>query len=300
MLLQLRSKAPEERVSAYIGKQAEDAHAPVLLRGNVDVYKPDGKPLLFIRREVVSESAAALAAGFFARLREVKSYNRGAYAGGRFRHIRQDGAISNTVYATPVRSAVVGFMDRYARIPFCRESAYTTRYPEDWAGCLPQIREVAEAMKEVVPKRYALQLAEASKTHPAYVIPGTPFTTLTVNHTVAGAYHRDAGDFAEGFGAMTVHRSGAYTGCHLVFPAYGIAADLGDRDLALFDSHEVHGNTPFVAEGAPNIDFKRVSVVYYFRRKMVECLPPAEELERVKTLRGSIPEETDDNASDDS
>jgi hypothetical protein len=65
-----------------------------------------------------------------------------------------------------------------------------------------------------------------------------------------------------------------------------------ERDLLLFDVHEVHGNTPLVGEGPEcepeNGGHERISVIYYFREKMTDCLSPAEELERAKNLRGSL------------
>jgi hypothetical protein len=41
-----------------------------------------------------------------------------------------------------------------------------------------------------------------------------------------------------------------------------------------------------------------VSVVYYYRTKMQECLSPAEELERAKQLRASLDLSEDDAERD--
>jgi hypothetical protein len=121
------------------------------------------------------------------------------------------------------------------------------------------------------------------------VIPGTPFTTLTINNCVSGGFHTDAGDFEPGFGVIAVLRRGSYRGCLLGFPAYGVAADLQDGDVLLFDPHEVHGNTPYEGcVGEEGKDWERISVVFYYRKKMVDCLSPQEELQRAKTLRGAL------------
>ena len=289
--IQLRARAAPEVAKSYIGQQASPDHAPVVLRGDATIFKPDGEVLCIFLKGAVSQEARARAFPFFDAIRSNISYNRGAFAGGKRSRIKQNGQRTNTSESLPVRSAIAGFLDRYPRIPYCRESAITTTRPELWSDMQQEVREVATHFQQHLPKRYAAQSEKAKKTHPAYVIPGSPFTTLTINNTVSGCYHLDAGDYAPGFGCITVFRVGHYDGCLLVFPAFGVAADLGDRDLLLFDPHEVHGNTPFIGEGTPGEDFRRISVVHYFREKMEACLPPAEELERVKTMQGSIDRE---------
>jgi hypothetical protein len=302
--VQLRSKAPDASVEALIATQAKPEHAALRVAGNAAIYKPNGELLLLVRKAFVSEGAAARAYPFLHGLRTTVSYNRGAYAGSMRssgfnvdpitgRRIKADGTISNTLEKGKVRSAVVGNMDRYPRMPFCRQCALSSEKPEEWAECLPMVQEVARGLEAAAPLRYRAQLDAAEKTHPAYVIAGTPFTTLTVNNTVSGAYHRDAGDFKPGFGAMAVLRRGRYEGCEIVLPAYGVAVDLEDRDVIYFDVHEVHGNTPFrVADGPPcepeNGGHERLSIVFYFREKMTECLSPAEEVERAKNIRGGL------------
>lgn len=297
--VQLRAAAPPEVVKTYIGQQARAEHASIVLTGDAAVYKPNGDPLCFFVKGAVSPEARDKAFPFFDAIRSYKSMNRGAYAGGRHTRLKEDGTVSNTQTANPVRSSVAGFLDRYPRTPFCRESAFSSQYPELWADARQEIVEVGEHFRRLLPKRHAAQMEAATKTHPAYVIPGTPYTTLTINNTVAGCYHLDAGDYQPGFGCMSVFRVGEYRGCLLVFPGFGVAADLGDRDLILFDPHEAHGNTPFdPASGEPDKDFRRVSVVHYFRQKMLDCLSPAEELERVKAMRSAIVQPTPDDDSE--
>jgi hypothetical protein len=88
---------------------------------------------------------------------------------------------------------------------------------------------------------------------------------------------------------MAVFRRGRYDGAQLVFPKYGVAADLRHGDVVFFDPHEVHGNIPFRdGVGAEGVDWVRISMVFYFRTKMLECLSPEAELERAKRLRGAI------------
>jgi hypothetical protein len=292
--LQLRTKRSDAEIAKLLGQQADARDFGVLLTESARVYKPNGEMLLVYLRAGKTETNANLAYPFLHSLRTATSANRGMYAGRANARsgIKKDGKQSKTNSTAPIRSAIVGNFDRSARYPFCRQTALATQHPQDWPECLPMIQEVARLMQKHAPARYAAQLDAANKTHPAYVLPDSPFTTITVNNTVAGGYHTDAGDFKPGFGVMSVLRRGKYQGGLLVVPAYGVAVDLQERDVLLFDVHEVHGNTPLVGEGPAcepeNGGHERISIVYYFREKMPECLSPADELDRAKNLRGSL------------
>lgn len=288
-LLQLRTQAEPAEVKRMIGKPGKPSDFGILLTETGTVFKPNGQRLITLIRGGFSEDSSTRAYPFLHWLRRCKTMNRGAYSGEvRYKQHKRDGTFSNTNQAKPMRSAIAGHFDRYPRFPFCRETAFSTQRPEDWKECIPLIQEVARTFKKYVPDRYEKQLEVAKKTHPAYVIPETPYTTITVNNCASGAYHLDAGDYEPGFGCMTVMRRGQYKGCLLGFPAFGVAVDLQDRDLILFDPHEVHGNTPFYdTVGEEGEDWERISVIYYFRKKMTECLSPREELARAKSIRGA-------------
>jgi hypothetical protein len=291
--VQLRSKRPDEWVKAKVGHRAKAEDTTLLVRDACRVYKPNGDLLCVYLPGAISHEAAELAYPFLHDARDVVTQNRGMFGGlGRGRRLRQDGVLSNTSMSPPVRSAVAGNLDRYPRFPYCRQSALSTHRPTEWGTSMPMLEEAASLFAQHVPQRYADQLAAAKRTHPAFVIPNTPFTTVTINNTVAGGYHVDAGDFKPGFGVMSVLRQGRYTGGVLTMAAYGIGIDMQDRDVVLFDVHEIHGNTPIVGEGPECLPedggHERISIVHYFREKMVDCLSPAQELERAKALRGSL------------
>lgn len=291
MKLQLRSAIAPEKAEGFVGRKPTPADLPVVIRGAVaQVYKPNGQLLLALCPAAIPPDAKARAMKFLGPAANQVSKNRGSYVGGQSEYVKQDGSRSNTSQTPPVRSTMHGFADRNPRFPFCRQTAFVSREPALWADMQPLLGIASELFRLGAPKQHAAQLAAAAATHPSYVIPGTPFTTITVNGTVAGAFHRDAGDYKHGFGVMSVFRSGEYRGCHLGFPAYGVSVDLQDGDVILFDPHEIHGNTPFEAEGKPHVDFERISVVYYFREKMGACLAPEEELQRAKA-RGNLAEE---------
>ena len=177
--------------------------------------------------------------------------------------------ISNTNYAMPVFSGISGWMDRYPRIPYGRASAYTANNKERFELSYPLLQKLAKAFSQLLPKRYNFQKSCADKIDSEFVVPGTPFTTLTVNKSFRTAAHRDAGDLHEGFSNLTVLTNGKkYSGGMLVLPEFRVAINIQPSDLLLINNHGgIHGNTPIVLEeeGA-----ERYSLVCYFREKMLE------------------------------
>ncbi len=177
--------------------------------------------------------------------------------------------VSNTNYAMPVFSGVCGWMDRYPRIPYGRATSYTANNFEKFKLSYPLLQKLAKAFSELLPKRYNYQKNCASKVDSEFVVPGTPFTTLTVNKSFRTAAHRDAGDLHEGFSNLTVLTNGKdYSGGMLVLPEFMIAVNIRPGDLLLINNHfGIHGNTPIIIDedGA-----ERYSLVCYFREKMLE------------------------------
>lgn len=174
-----------------------------------------------------------------------------------------------TTYANGVMSGIAGWFDRYPRIPYGRATSYTAREPEKFAMAYPFLQSLSNGFKELLPWRYNNQIMAAKKVDPRFLIPGTPFTTVTVNRSFRTACHYDAGDLTTGLSnLLTLTNNGNYSGCHLVAPEYRVAVNPRPGDLLLINNHEVmHGNTQIelldeVAE--------RISLVVYFREKMLE------------------------------
>jgi hypothetical protein len=109
----------------------------------------------------------------------------------------------------------------------------------------------------------------ASKLDSAFLVPETPFTTITVNKTFRTAAHYDAGDLDTGLSNLLVlSNDGNFTGGYLVAPEYRVAVNVRPGDLLLINNHEVmHGNTPIVLGSEES---ERISLVCYFREKMLE------------------------------
>jgi hypothetical protein len=174
-----------------------------------------------------------------------------------------------TTYANGVMSGIAGWFDRYPRIPFGRATSYTAREPEKFAMAYPFLQSLAQGFKDLLPWRYNNQMEAAKKLDPRFLVPETPFTTVTVNRSFRTACHFDAGDLTSGLSnLLTLTNNGNYRGCHLVAPEYRVAVNPRPGDLLLINNHEVmHGNTQIeLLDG----EAERISLVVYFREKMLE------------------------------
>ena len=293
VIVQLRARLPDKFMSGLAGKPCKASDATLFLNGDANVYRPDGEPLVMLRRGVLTaENTTAYEA--LRRLRAYVTDNRGVYTGIRRAKLElgdgsaskntrtrdEDGKIHRTA------SAIIGYFDRQGgRHPHCRTTRFTANEVEHWNTVLPLIRRVDRLFKANLPERHAVQRKACEATHPAWVIEDTAFSTLTVNNNVVAGMHQDKGDYKDGFGVITCLRRGAYTGAWLCFPQYRVGVDLQDGDLLFFNPHEWHGMTPMETLSE---DAERITNVYYFREKMVDCGTPEQELENAKKVRGKI------------
>jgi hypothetical protein len=294
--LRVRTKVPDRDMEDRAGKCPGDADYDVLLTGPAKVVKLDGRPLaVYLPAAVAAELDKPGIYGILHELHANVSRNRGLASGSpRFRS-RQTRS-----YTRPVSSAIIGAIDPGGQQRYCRLTSWTGTHLPQWQALQPLLAAIAGRLAEHVPDRYAAQLAEADRTDPAWVVPGTPFTTVTVNNTFSTGTHTDRGDLDAGFSTICCARKGHYAGGRLVFPQYRIAADLGHGDLMLMDAHEWHGNTLITCPcGTPNHDdnrrehygpcttcgAERITLVSYFRTKLTTCGSPADELRRADAYR---------------
>lgn len=276
------------------GTKLTDAHYDVVLGGDepCDVFKPDGSPLVKYRPRWFSDELcrAVLPA---CRKAATETINRGYAAGGeagadgkavtvRKRLRKSDGTISNTNIADPVNSGIVGYFDRTPRYPFCRQTSFVISEAASWKRFLPYIERADEGFREFMPDRWAAQREYASRTAADWVIPQSTFTTVTVNKNFQTATHKDAGDLHAGFGVMSCLRNDKYDGAYLVFPSYRVAVNYGHGCLCLADVHEWHSNTPFTRM---RYGYERITLVFYYREKMIHCKSAREEVEWAKNRK---------------
>lgn len=275
------------------GTKLNESHYDVLLGGDepCDVFKPDGTPLVKYRPRWFSED---LCRSVLPACRKAarETNNRGYAAGGvvgddgkvkttRQRLRKNDGSVSRTTItvADPVQSGIVGYFDRNSRYPFCRQTSFVIQEAAAWKRFLPYIERADEGFREFMPDRWAVQREYANRTAADWVIPQSTFTTVTVNKNFQTATHKDAGDLHAGFGVMSCLRNDKYDGAYLVFPAYRVAVNYGHGCLCLADVHEWHSNTGFKRM---RVGYERITLVFYYREKMIHCKSAREEVEWAK------------------
>ncbi len=177
-------------------------------------------------------------------------------------------------------SVIMGYFERHRHHPYCRACPFNVDYPQLFTRMHPYIQKVDEIYREALPEIYAVQNEAVSTTKPDWVIPGTGFTTVTVNKNWRTFGHPDEGNLPGAFSAMTCMAQGL-AGGELIFPRFQCAVEWGNGDVLLANVHELHGNAPFL--GVPG-QFERITCVFYFREKMTECGTKEEELDRLKHL----------------
>lgn len=220
------------------------------------------------------------------------SKNRGNSTGNGFKakKILTDGTFSKTTNTIDpltgkyleVNSGIIGYFDRYPRFPYARETSFLINHRKQWELLQPFINRVNSIFKKYLPERYNIQKEMVSHVSPDWIIGNTAFSTITVNKSYRTACHKDAGDLKEGFGVMSYFQRGTLDGGYLVFPAYRVAVRFRHCDVALFDVHEWHGNTPIKAKSE---DSMRVTCVFYLREDLLRCGDAAYELNRAKKVR---------------
>ena len=286
-------KGAEVEAGAYL----DESHYSELIVGAdcaepVFVTKPDGSCLACYVPNVIPVAEQRVAYSILRRIHCTPT-NRGVAVTGEGapHRILKDGTRSKT-RDIPTRafrgqsSAIIGYYDRYIRIPYCRATAFNLRYPGRFDKLRPFIKHCDATFRRYAPERYAAQRAAADATSPDFVINDTAFSTITVNKNWRTRAHYDAGDYEDGMGVMTCLRAGHYGGGALVFPKYGLAVDMASGGVLLADVHELHGNTAIMGNAG---GYERVSCIFYFRNKMQMCGTAAEELERAKNRKPGDP-----------
>ena len=290
----------DEQVKKLEGEFLEEKHIKVLLNEDTIVYNEKDEPLAVFRKNCIPSNHAEKA---YHSLKKAigKTSNRGkaggnfnfqvgdlvdgsivgkVLSGNRFIPLKKDGTLSNSPKSKNVYSSIIGYADRYPRIPYCRQTSFTEKHFETYKEALPYIQSISKVFAESLPERYQNQKKMWDKTSDDFKIHDTVFTTVTVNKNFRTAAHYDAGDLKEGFGNLAVLQTGEYSGAYTVIPKYGVAVDVRNCDLALFDVHELHGNTPAIS----TTPYERISIICYYREKMIDCGTADQELQRIKNV----------------
>lgn len=285
--LRLRTRIPDEEMAEKVGKILGPDDFNITPTGDCKILKPNGQVLAIYRKGIIPPELAEASWPILQSLKSETTTNRGLASGTP--RVQGPGTRS---YAKAVPSALLGGFEASGPRKFCRLTAWTGRETEQYQALWPLFEFIGDRMLADAPDRYAAQMAEVSKTHSDWVIPGTPFSTITVNNTYPTGVHQDAGDLDAGISTLACFRRGSYSGGVLVFPEYRVGVDMQDRDLLLMDAHSWHGNTDFDPPVKRNMTgkvledpgFERVSVVSYFRTKIVGCDSAMTESEKRRAL----------------
>lgn len=208
--------------------------------------------------------------------------------------IKKSGGVSKMKVNNQVASNPIGFYEsgkNFADLP-CRLTHFTRTNFEKYNEGLPFIQHIDKLFQKLIPEAHNKQLSRAD-TKPHLKIPKTSFSTVTINRNFRTAMHRDAGDFRDGFGNLTVIERGKYHGGYTIFPQYGVAIDLRNNDFVAMDVHQWHCNTPIYEteedkkynesiepafKDNPEVGtagiyekYTRISFVCYLREKIASC-----------------------------
>ena len=292
-VLRLKPVCSKEQMSKRQGEWVSNKDFDTLIDFDCDAFDEKEQPVFFFRKNIIPAKICRDAWKIF-RHAANPSNNRGA-AGGivtsktanmpiakKSKHnyyvLKKDGTQSKTTLANTVKSGIVGYFDRNARYPYCRQTEWFAKNFESFKKAYPYINLISKNFESVCPERYAAQKSMADKTNPDFLINNTVFTTITVNKNFRTALHVDAGDYKEGLGNLAVLEGGKYKGGYTVLPRYRVAFDVRSGDVCFFNVHEYHANTPIVASMA----YERISIVCYYREKMIHCLSAKDELLRAQ------------------
>jgi len=208
--------------------------------------------------------------------------------------VKATNGVSSMKINNQVASNPIGFYEEsknFAKLP-CRLTHFTRTNYDKYQEGLPFIQKINQCFKKLIPEAHKKQLCKASE-KPHLKIPKTCFSTITINRNFRTALHRDAGDFKEGFGNLTVIERGKYHGGYTCLPQFGIGIDVRRGDFLAMDVHEWHTNTPIyeteedkafnatlddVFKDNPNVGtvgiyerYTRLTFVCYLREKISKC-----------------------------
>lgn len=311
----VEAKIDNETMEAMEGKYCTEKDADKIFDEDVDVYiinYESGKEELLakFRKNVIPKDIIELGWEAFYET-AAPSRNRGAAAGPIqlksaywkkrkpvktdkwSTHYMQDGKVSKMKVNNNVFSSVLGYFEEtpFMKLP-CRLTSYTQRYFDNFRNGIPFIQELNKCFKSLTPSQYKAQYERASK-QPFFQIDDTAFSSVTINRNFRTALHKDAGDFSEGFGNLSVIERGQYSGGYTIFPRYKIGFNVRTSDYLAMNVHEYHCNTemtetstqkkfnkelPKVHFDDPSTgtlggekNFTRISFVCYLREGLIDC-----------------------------
>lgn len=275
-----------EDADQLMGVMASESDYTHLLDYDVDVYdKESGLCIAKLVRYAIPGTIQQIAFDSFKHAVGDNSNRFTAALVDKVNEVTKSGKVSNTArvrFTGDVQTGVAGYFDRTPRFPNCRQTAFNKHHLDKFKHAYPIIKLVDQYYETLMPGHYKLQKAMVKRSSADFIIPGTAFSTVTINKNYQTAYHKDSGDFKQGFGNLVALRVGQFSGCNLVLPRWGIAFNIQNGDILLMDVHQVHGNTPMYRHDK---DAVRLSLVMYYRENIIKCGTMAQELTRVQNRK---------------
>lgn len=275
----LQQKLNRKDAETFLLQHAEPAHYDLLVEEEAVIYKEDGSVLVRLVKDAVDPMACEVAYRHLKTVDGALSARASVLGTKLVPRILSDGSKGKTLVVPPeivararqlgAKADFLGYKEAEPRYKFCRQTAWTREHPEVLQAAMPLIRAADCIFKIEFPTEWERQHNHVSKA-PDFRIGDTAFSTLTVNKNLPTTYHRDGGNYLQGFGVMLT--LGSFTGGYLCFPAYRVAVNYQPGDVILADVHEIHGNT--------KIKGNRIVCVLYAREKINQCGSVEEETEK--------------------
>ena len=284
---QVKNRVRADILEAKVGKRLTGDDYDLLLHGPATVLLPDKRPLCVYLPGVLA-GVLDDAYPVLTKIR-AKTDNRPQAAGSEW--IRTGGKRTR---AKMVASSILGSFDRTdgGSHYHCRLTAFNADKMDEFQSLVPVFQAIQPWFEHYVPDRYEAQMQQVRQTQDDWIIAGTPFTTITVNHTYPTGVHTDKGDLDAGYSMLTCLQRGPMSGGYLTFPEYRIAAPMRSGDLLMMDAHQWHANTPITCtvcgeqvdlpghkhrmsqddgNTSTDVEVERISLVCYYRTRMVAC-----------------------------
>lgn len=257
--LELRPLRRNLDYDAFVKRSAVDTDYDVLISHAPTLFTFDGEPIGLYAK--APPSAARLPA----MLRDVR-YDESTRSAG-----------------LKTRSRVFGFQPRVAmRRDFCTSTSLTYTNPEVNTALCEVGKDITEIYKTFFPEILKRHAAMTKRVLSEWTMPGTVFTSGIVNKNNPLKYHYDAGNFQNVSSCMLGFRHGIKGG-YLCMPEYGMALEIADQSLTVFDGQKIlHGVTPITAVAR---DATRFTVVYYSLKGMWRCEPLTQEIARIRAVK---------------
>ena len=199
-------------------------------------------------------------------------------------------ALQSVSYATSARtdgmistSKTIGYNPRNVlRRDFCTTSLLHHENPDAHVLVTSYAQKVAQYYQKYNTELYEKHQQMVHEVLPDWRLEESVFTSGIINKNNPLPYHFDTGNFKAVWSNMLVFKK-AVSGGYLSVPEYDIGFELKDNSLLMFDGQcLLHGVTPIRKRAA---DSYRYSIVFYSLQQMWKCLPPGEELKRIRAIR---------------